>query len=52
MMVDISTCPSSGLTSKDFRDDLSRKEYKISGMCQECQDKFWGGSEFEEEETV
>lgn len=22
-----------------FRDELSRKEYSISGMCQECQDK-------------
>ena len=26
----------------DFKDDLSRREYKISGMCQECQDDiFW-----------
>jgi hypothetical protein len=23
----------------DFRDDLSRKEYKISGLCQRCQDE-------------
>ena len=23
----------------DFRDDLSRKEFQISGLCQECQDK-------------
>ncbi len=22
-----------------FRDDLSRKEFKISGMCQSCQDE-------------
>jgi hypothetical protein len=22
-----------------FRDDLSRKEYRISGMCQACQDR-------------
>lgn len=22
----------------EFRDDLSRKEYNISGMCQDCQD--------------
>ena len=28
-----------------FRDDLSRKEYGISGMCQNCQDKVWGGGE-------
>lgn len=27
----------------EFNDALSRKEYKISGMCQECQDDFFGG---------
>lgn len=26
-----------------FRDDLSRKEYRISGMCQNCQDDVFGG---------
>lgn len=33
------TCqkPLKGDTS-EFRDDLSRKEYTISGMCQSCQD--------------
>lgn len=25
-----------------FRDDLSRGEYSISGLCQDCQDKVWG----------
>lgn len=25
-----------------LRDDLSRKEYTISGMCQACQDKVFG----------
>lgn len=28
--------------SNDFRDELSRKEYQISGLCQECQDKTFG----------
>jgi len=28
-----------------FRDDLSRKEYTISAMCQSCQDKVYGISE-------
>ena len=28
--------------SSPFRDDLSRKEYSISGMCQDCQDKVFG----------
>ena len=28
-----------------FKDDLSRKEYTISGMCQSCQDSVFGGGE-------
>ena len=28
-----------------FRDDLSRKDYTITGMCQDCQDDFYGGDE-------
>ena len=27
-----------GLIATSFRDDVSRKEYQISGMCQSCQD--------------
>lgn len=26
----------------DFRDELSKKEYTISGICQDCQDKTFG----------
>lgn len=26
-----------------FRDDLSRKEFGISGFCQKCQDDTFGG---------
>lgn len=26
----------------DFRDELSRKEYRISGLCQHCQDTVFG----------
>jgi len=29
----------------EFRDVLSRKEYRISGLCQKCQDKFFGEDE-------
>lgn len=25
-----------------FRDELSKREYTISGMCQKCQDKVFG----------
>jgi len=31
--------------AKVFKDDLSRSEYRISGMCQECQDKTFGKEE-------
>ena len=31
-------CNLCGEPAKDFHDDLSRKEYTISGMCQKCQD--------------
>ena len=36
------TCGSSKIEYDDFRDDLSRKEYKISKMCQKCQDGVFG----------
>ena len=29
------------MSTESFRDDLSCKEFKISGMCQRCQDKFF-----------
>ena len=35
--VDISTIP--------FKDALSRTEYGISGLCQRCQDKMFGGDD-------
>jgi len=36
-------CPFCGkdVDDKEFRDDLSRREFKISGLCQECQDKMF-----------
>ena len=33
----------------DFRDAISKKEYGISGLCQECQDGVFGVSEQPEE---
>lgn len=37
-------CPCCGeeIESVEFRDRLSIEEYKISGMCQKCQDKVFG----------
>ena len=31
--------------ANEFTDELSKLEYKISGMCQTCQDKFFNGGE-------
>ena len=38
-------CPFCGreIDLNSFRDDLSLKEYKISGLCQNCQDQFFKG---------
>jgi hypothetical protein len=35
-------CVFCGKPATEFRDELSRKEYYISGICQECQDKTFG----------
>ena len=37
-------CPlcSKPIDLTSFKDDLSKKEYAISGMCQACQDKMFG----------
>jgi hypothetical protein len=37
-------CPFCGMpvNDEDFRDELSRKEARISGLCQKCQDGVFG----------
>ena len=35
------SCVSCGKPATDFRDELSRKEFGISGLCQRCQDEFF-----------
>jgi hypothetical protein len=42
--VELGLCPFCQVTIKmeDFRDDISRREYKISGLCQSCQDNIFG----------
>jgi len=32
-------CSSEKTKPEDFRDELSRKDYGITGLCQACQDK-------------
>lgn len=34
-------CLTCGATATEFRDELSQKEYTISGMCQKCQDEWF-----------
>jgi hypothetical protein len=36
------TCGSEKINPEDFRDELSRREFNISHMCQECQDSVFG----------
>jgi len=42
--VESGNCPlcKSKIKMKDFKDDLSKREFKISGICQKCQDKVFG----------
>jgi hypothetical protein len=35
-------CTFCGNKAKVFRNELSKKEYQISGLCQGCQDKVFG----------
>lgn len=36
-------CPFCGkeVSIDEFKDELSRREFEISGMCQECQNEFF-----------
>lgn len=40
-LMDKNKCPTcgKGILCSDFKDELSVKEFKISGMCQTCQDE-------------
>jgi hypothetical protein len=40
-------CNATNLAPDSFVDDLSRTEYTISGMCQDCQDKAFGVDPFD-----
>jgi hypothetical protein len=41
------SCDTTGIVATSFRDDISKKEYSISGMCQSCQDDIFGVSDDE-----
>lgn len=44
---DFCVCHGKPVDFQAFRDDLSRKEYRISKLCQEGQDDFFGVEEEE-----
>ncbi len=39
--IKLDTCTACGKEAKIFRDDLSKKEFTISGLCQMCQDEIF-----------
>jgi hypothetical protein len=41
------SCDTTGIVATSFRDDISRKEFAISGLCQSCQDDVFGVSDDE-----
>jgi len=41
--IHLGKCPFCKQDIGEFRDELSRKENKISGLCQGCQDNMFGG---------
>jgi len=45
------SCDSTDNNASSFRDDISKKEYSISGMCQSCQDDVFGVADDEPEEN-
>ena len=42
---DCVTCDKTDLKPSDFKNELSIKEFGISRLCQECQDKVFGNDE-------
>ena len=41
------SCGTENLTEESFRDELSLREFHISGLCQNCQDSVFGTNEDE-----
>jgi len=51
-LVEKNKCPlcKKDINLEDFKDDLSKREFEISGMCQKCQDDIF--KDEDEEETI
>ena len=44
------SCDTQDIKATSFTDDLSRKEYAISGLCQSCQDDVFGTGDTDDDE--
>ena len=45
--LDKGTCPICGSTNKTFKDEISKREHGITGLCQVCQDAAFAAPEEE-----
>jgi len=45
-------CRSLHIRNIDFRDNVSRQEYSISGLCQKCQDKVFGHIDWDDADEM
>ena len=43
------SCGAENITEESFRDELSLREFHISGLCQDCQDSVFGTDEESED---
>lgn len=52
--IEAGRCPmcSEPINTDDFKDDLSRREYAISGLCQSCQDWVFNPTEDLDEDGI
>lgn len=46
----VNRCVSCSYPARDFKDEISRREFAISGLCQECQDIAFAPLDEKEEE--
>jgi hypothetical protein len=40
--IEAGLCPTCGIKVGEFRNERSKREFQISGLCQECQDNVFG----------
>lgn len=46
------TCATCGDKADDFKDQVSEREFAISGMCQGCQDKVFSVGDEDEDDPI